>query len=1177
ITASSPQQNVNLIWFDSATATTPIFTGSSFTTPVLTSGQSYFVQAVLGDCVSEKVKVDVAVNPSPDAPAITVNPASKQIAAGQTATLTASSATPGTTFRYYPQATGGLPLFEGATLTTPALSDNTTFYVEAVSASGCVSVNRTPVTITVTPVFSTTCDFASTQTNAIDNLCIGCTISNAENVVDADVSNFARYTIPLGLSGGSITQRLIFADQGVVGDTVQILVHVPNAVLTAQVLNGLQLTSYNGTTSNNDQVNASTNLSGFQVLNGGDQALLKFAPQAPFNAIELQLNAGAASTLTTLNVFYATKQIALPQLVQRATTVCAGGNAVFTVANPRADVTYDWFDAASGGNLLYTGTTFTTPNLTQSATYYVQSKRTSSGCENPSRVAAVVSVTPTPPVAVLTQNNLTVCAGESVNLSVNNAGNYLVKWFDAATNGNLLFTGNNYQTAALQNSTHFYAELVNGNCAGSARADAAITVNPRPAMPQFTNDNVTVCSGSAASLSISNPENQVSYEWFTAATGGNAVFTGINFTTPAITQNTAYYVQAKSTTGNCLNNGDRAVVNVTVANAISQPVLSQTQSSVCSGGTVTISVVNPSSALTYNWYTAATGGTIAYTGTSFTIKNLTADASYYVEASNGAGCISSSRKATLVTVLPAPAQPEVQSAGLMACEGSVTTLKIQNPQADQVYKWYNAATGNNAVFTGNEFTTPVLSANSTYYVEASSSQNCNPSGRLAVNITVNALPTAPGLAAATVIVCAGDKATFSVSSPAAGVTYRWFDSPAKTNKLFEGSTFVTSLLTANTDFYADAVSASGCVSSGITVARAEVAAAPAAPLLTNQLVTVCAGSQVTLSVSNPQQNLTYRWYSAVNGGNAVFTGINFTTPAISQNTVFYVEANRNGSCGSARSAANISVNTAPKAPVVSAQGITVCAGNTTTLTATTDANATIKWYGQASGGTELYTGTSFTTPVLTANTTYYAAAVSSNNCVSATRTPVNVNVGTKLTAPFVSVKAVTTKTITFGWNAVNGAAGYEVSIDNGKTFTATGTGNAGLSYTVSGLTPAQNVTLIVRAKGASECQTSANSQSITGTTSNPIGNTVWVPNAFTPNGDGANETVNVYGNTIKTLNFNIYSHWGELLFNSTSTAAGWDGTYKGKLQPVGVYVYYVEAVTNDGETVKLKGTINLLR
>lgn len=216
--------------------TTPVYTGNNFTTPTLTANQAYFVQAALGDCTSAKVEVDVTVNPNPDAPTVAINPANGQIAAGQTATLTASSTT-GTTFKYYAQATGGMPLFKGGTLTTPALSSNTTFYVEAISTSGCVSATRTAVNITVTPVFSTTCDLASTQTNAVDGLCVGCTIINPNNVVDADMSNFARFNIPAGITGGNITQRLIFADQGIVGATVQILVHVPNTVLSAQILN----------------------------------------------------------------------------------------------------------------------------------------------------------------------------------------------------------------------------------------------------------------------------------------------------------------------------------------------------------------------------------------------------------------------------------------------------------------------------------------------------------------------------------------------------------------------------------------------------------------------------------------------------------------------------------------------------------------------------------------------------------------------------------------------------------------------------------------------------------------------------------------------------------------------------------------------------------------------------
>jgi len=69
----------------------------------------------------------------------------------------------------------------------------------------------------------------------------------------------------------------------------------------------------------------------------------------------------------------------------------------------------------------------------------------------------------------------------------------------------------------------------------------------------------------------------------------------------------------------------------------------------------------------------------------------------------------------------------------------------------------------------------------------------------------------------------------------------------------------------------------------------------------------------------------------------------------------------------------------------------------------------------------------------------------------------------------------------------------------------------------------------------------------------------------------------VYGTSIKSLTFYVYDQWGEMMFKSNSQASGWDGTFKGTNQPVGVYVYYVQATMNDGKQIMKKGTITLLR
>ena len=86
-----------------------------------------------------------------------------------------------------------------------------------------------------------------------------------------------------------------------------------------------------------------------------------------------------------------------------------------------------------------------------------------------------------------------------------------------------------------------------------------------------------------------------------------------------------------------------------------------------------------------------------------------------------------------------------------------------------------------------------------------------------------------------------------------------------------------------------------------------------------------------------------------------------------------------------------------------------------------------------------------------------------------------------------------------------------------------------------------------------------------------------MPNVFSPNGDGKNDVLFVYGNYIDQLDMRIFNQWGEQIYAINSKAKGWDGTYKGKAQPVGVYVYALKAVLTDGRTVQMKGSITLVR
>ncbi len=89
---------------------------------------------------------------------------------------------------------------------------------------------------------------------------------------------------------------------------------------------------------------------------------------------------------------------------------------------------------------------------------------------------------------------------------------------------------------------------------------------------------------------------------------------------------------------------------------------------------------------------------------------------------------------------------------------------------------------------------------------------------------------------------------------------------------------------------------------------------------------------------------------------------------------------------------------------------------------------------------------------------------------------------------------------------------------------------------------------------------------------------IYIPNAFTPDGDEVNPEFKIYGTGIKELIFlRIYNRWGEKVFETADLSKGWDGTHRGKLQEPGVYVYYMEAICSTGQTIAKQGNISLLR
>jgi gliding motility-associated-like protein len=89
---------------------------------------------------------------------------------------------------------------------------------------------------------------------------------------------------------------------------------------------------------------------------------------------------------------------------------------------------------------------------------------------------------------------------------------------------------------------------------------------------------------------------------------------------------------------------------------------------------------------------------------------------------------------------------------------------------------------------------------------------------------------------------------------------------------------------------------------------------------------------------------------------------------------------------------------------------------------------------------------------------------------------------------------------------------------------------------------------------------------------------IFVPNAFTPDGNGLNDILKVIPVGLKEFHFfRIYNRWGNIVFNTTNFTAGWDGKNAGAAPLAGTYMWIAEGVDYKGNMVLRKGSVILLK
>jgi len=1183
LTVLNAQPGATYRWFKGATE---IGTGTTITIPNVTTNGTY---SVVGEnacgiaSAATEINITAGMLGAP-----TVLPATQTIQVGQQAAFTASTSTSGATIEWYnaaDQLQASTPVF-----TTPVMNTPGTYTYYAKAVSGACTSDKATVTLVVTgaqPVAPTLCELPTSETHGVTGIALGGGVFNAGAAIDDDANTSSLLALPVGVLA-TAWQKVNFAGQSNIGDTVVMKISSPASLLTVGVLPALSVTTYNGAASNNDTKTLDNPLLKVQLLGGGSEALISFVPTAVFDAVEFKFTGGLVSLLNSVQLNYVRRGIVAPSLDVTTTTICAGDVATLSVVNPQPGITYKWYQgatylAAKDGAVLVTD-----PLPAGSHLFTVRASR--NGCESfGTNISVQAQELPSPPVPSAS-NPASICQGSTATLSVTTVGGMTYNWYDASNNQIAVNSSSYNVPSNLVPGTYtYYVEAINSNnCSSSSRATVTLTVNRLASAADVNAANQSVCLGSDVVItptsSISNPV----FTWYEDNAKTSPITSGVNgagvLTKTGLTAGTYTYYVSVSGTGVCENgSGNLKAVEVVVKpNTNPTTEITALPVTVCSGtraqltAFANLGITNP----VFTWYSDAALTNVVATTASFTTPELSASRSYYVTVSGDNRCAGSAANAkeVMVTVQQGPDLVTVSTEGTTACHGSITTLLVENPQTGITYEWYSAATGGVKLGEGTSFTTPAITTATNYYVSATNG-TCNTLSRTRVLVNVVDPTPVPGIdAGSDLTICEGTTATLKISEPAPNLVYSWYDAPVNGNLLHRGTQFTTDPLQSGQTFYVSAAQANGCVSALKDVAVA-VNPAPAAPAVTTANQEVCRNSNVILSVNNPQSGFTYHWYTQATGGTPVYTGTSYTINGIQNSVTYYIEAVNANSCGSiTRGSATVTVMPDPGTATVTTSAPAVCSGEAVVLSASSSVpGASFRWYTTATGGASFYTGAVLTTGAITTDTSFYVEVVNAGGCPGSTRVKTDIGILRQLAAPQPVVESITPTSITFGWPTVPGATGYEISLDNGVSYIPVSGGASGLSYTVAGLQPNTEISVQVRSLGLGSCQTSPASGRITGKTENPLGNSVFIPNAFTPNGDGRNDEFLVYGTAIQSVHMLIYNQYGEQLFESKDKGRGWDGKFNGKPQPAGVYVYTIRITMQDGTTMTKKGTVNLIR
>jgi RHS repeat-associated protein len=415
---------------------------------------------------------------------------------------------------------------------------------------------------------------------------------------------------------------------------------------------------------------------------------------------------------------------------------CGPGSVLLTATPGSQGDNIRWYDASSGGTLLHTGTSYTTPSISGLTYYYAATLHTATNCESLSRTLVTASINPVPDASASGQ---TVCSGQATSISITNPNGVSGTTFSwtasasgvsGASNGSGSSISQTLTTTAQATGTVTYTITPSANGCSGTPVNATVTVYAL-GTPTGTFSTTSNCQ-SVDITRNSSPPPGITWYWQTSSTG---ISTANSNATYNVTASGYYYLRAYG----C---GTWSASALSTA-YISVPVLpgapaSVTGASRCGTGTVTLSATIGSGGNGIRWYAVASGGSALATGTSYVTPSISATTTYFAATYITATGCEGPRSAVTATInaVPGNASSPVSTPSAVYGTQSVT-LNASGAQSGETYAWYTVSSGGSAVSS-----TQSVSTNSTFYVSRKvTATGCESATRVSVTVPAYAIAT----------------------------------------------------------------------------------------------------------------------------------------------------------------------------------------------------------------------------------------------------------------------------------------------------------------------------------------------------------------------------------------------------------------------------------------------------